>query len=125
MLTHFNLALPLRLVSDASPYGIGAVMSHVLPNGTERPIAFASRTLSTAERNYAQINKEAPAIVWAVRKFHTYLYGRDFVLVTDHKPLTAVIDSILPARTIDCERWHLVSTDCVMLWSAALRVNVM
>ena len=36
-----------------------------------------------------------------------------------------MIDSILPARTIDCERWHLVSTDCVMLWSAALRVNVM
>ena len=101
VLTHFNPALPLRLASDASPYGIGAVMSHVLPNGTERPIAFASRTLSTAERNYAQIDKEALAIVWAVRKFHTYLYGRDFVLVTDHTPLTAIFhpEKDLPAMT--------------------------
>ena len=101
VLTHFNPALPLRLASDASPYGIGAVMSHVLPNGTKRPIAFASRTLSTAERNYAQIDKEALAIVWAVRKFHTYLYGRHFVLVTDHKPLTAIFnpEKDLPAMT--------------------------
>ena len=76
-------------------------MSHVLPNGTERPIAFSSRTLSTAKRNYAQINKEALAIVWAVRKFHTYLYGLDFVLVTDHKPLTAIFnpEKDLPAMT--------------------------
>ena len=101
VLTHFNPALPLRLASDASPYGIGAVMSHVLSNGTERPIAFASRTPSTAEQNYTQIDKEALAIVWAVRKFHTYLYGRDFVLVTDHKPLTAIFnpEKDLPAMT--------------------------
>ena len=76
VLTHFNPKLPLRLASDASPYGIGAVMSHIMPNGEERPIAFASRTLSAAERNYAQIDKEALAIVWAVRKFHAYLYLR-------------------------------------------------
>ena len=75
VLTHFNPALPLRLASDASQFGIGAVMPHVLPNGTECPIAFASRTLSPAERNFAQIDKEALAIVWAVRKFHTYLHG--------------------------------------------------
>ena len=101
VLTHFNPALPLHLASDASPYGIGAVMPHVLLNGPERPLAFASRTLSTAERNYAQIDKEALAIVWAVRKFHTYLYGRDFVLVTDHKPLTAIFnpEMDLPAMT--------------------------
>ena len=102
VLTHFNLALPLRLASDASPYGIGAVMSHVLPNGIERPITFASRTLLTAERDYAQINKEALAIIWAVRKFHTYFYGRDFVLVTDHKPLTAIFnpERDLPALNV-------------------------
>ena len=92
VLTHFNPKLPLRLASDASPYGIGAVMSHVLPNGEERPIAFVSRTLSTAEKNYAQIDKEALAIVWSVRKFHTFLYGRNFELVTDHKPLTAIFN---------------------------------
>ena len=55
---------------------------------------------------------------------HSGVKSRDRQLgfVTTVSP---VIDSILPARTIDCGRWHLVSTDCVMLWSAALRVNVM
>ena len=101
VLTHFNPKLPLRLASDASPYGIGAVMSHIMPNGEERPIAFASRTLSAAERNYTQIDKEALAIVWAVRKFHAYLYGRNFLLDTDHKPLTAIFhpEKDLPSMT--------------------------
>ena len=59
VLTHFRSDLPLKLDTDASNYGIGAVISHIMPNGEERPIAFASRTLSKSERNYAQIEKEA------------------------------------------------------------------
>ena len=43
VLTHFDSALPVRVASDASPYGLGAVLSHVMPTGEERPIAFASR----------------------------------------------------------------------------------
>ena len=101
VLTHFHLDLPLHVASDASPYGLGAVLSHSMPDGTERPIAFASRTLNTAEQNYSQIDKEALGIVWSLKKFHTYLYGRRFTLITAHQPLTAIFSPVknLPSMT--------------------------
>ena len=63
--------IPLKLATDASPYGIGCVLSHVFPNGSERPIAFTSRTLNQAQEAYSQIYKEALALYWGVRKFNT------------------------------------------------------
>ena len=62
-----------------------------MPDGQERPIAYSSRTLSQPEKNYSQIEKEALALVYGVKKFHKYLYGRRFLLVTDHKALTTVL----------------------------------
>ncbi|KAJ8351903.1 hypothetical protein SKAU_G00233790 [Synaphobranchus kaupii] len=111
VLTHFDPALPIQLACDASPYGVGAVISHILPNGEERPIAFASRTLSHAESNYAQIEREALGIVFGVRKFHQYLFGRKFILLTDHRPLTTIfgphtgIPSLAAGRM---QRWALL-----------------
>ena len=55
VLTHYDQGLPLKLDCDASAYGVGAVLSHTFPDWSERPIAYASRTLSAAEKNYAQI----------------------------------------------------------------------
>ena len=84
VLAHYNPQLPLRLAGDASCYGIGAVLSHQYPDGTERPIAYASRTLQPSERNYAQIEREALSLVFGIQKFHQYIYGRRFTLITDH-----------------------------------------
>ncbi|XP_050059397.1 uncharacterized protein K02A2.6-like [Aphis gossypii] len=90
ILTHYDTTLELVLACDASPKGIGAVLSHKFPNKVEKPIAFASRTLSKSEQGYSQLDKEALALVYGVKYFHQYLYGRSFILKTDHKPLISI-----------------------------------
>ena len=90
VLTHYDPALPVKLACDASPTSIGAVLSNVMPDGSERSVAFVSRALTKTEHRYVPIDKEALSIVWGMKSFHVYLYGRGFTLITDHKPLTAV-----------------------------------
>jgi hypothetical protein len=110
-LTHFHTEYPLLLATDASSYGIGAVLSHKYPNGEERPIAFASKTLNKAQQAYSQIEKEALSIIYGVTKFYQYLYGRKFKLLTDHKPLVALFkpDKKLPIHTINrLQRWAII-----------------
>ena len=111
VLVHYDPSLPLRLAGDASQYGIGAVISQVGPNGDEQPVAYASRTLSTPEKNYSQIEKEALSLIFGLRKFHQYLYARNFTIVTDHKPLLAILGpkkNIPALAAARMQRWALL-----------------
>ena len=90
VLVHYNPTKPLVVACDASPYGLGAVLAHVMPDGFERPASFASCTLTPAEKNYSQLDREALAVVFATKKFHLFLYGKRFTLYTDHKPLLGI-----------------------------------
>lgn len=92
ILAHFDNNAKIILTVDASPVGLGAILSQVGISGVEQPISYASRSLTVAEKKYSQIQKEATAIIFGVRKFHQYLYGRSepFTLRTDHKPLTVI-----------------------------------
>ena len=111
VLAPYQPQLPLRLACDASPFGVAAVLSHVMPDGNERPIAYASKSLSAAERNYSQLDKEALAIIFGVRRFHSYIYGRIFTLITDHKPLLGILGpnkGIPPLAAARMQRWALI-----------------
>lgn len=111
VLAHYDPSLPLTLACDASAYGIGAVIQHTMPNGEERPIAYASRTLSQAEKKYSQIDKEALGLIYGVKKFHQYLWGRHFTLVTDHRPLLTLFGEHKSLPTLAAARiqqWAII-----------------
>ena len=69
LLTHYDPKKELTLTCDASPEGVGAILS----NG-KQPIAYASRTLSSVERNYAQIDREGPSIIYGIKKCHKFYF---------------------------------------------------
>ena len=75
-LTHYDLEKRVKVKCDASPYGIEACLSHVMDDESVQPVAFASRTLSPTEQNYAQIDREGLALIFGVRYFHKYLVGK-------------------------------------------------
>ena len=84
-LQYYDVEKPTTVSVDASSYGLGACL---LQDG--RPVCYASRSLNSAERNYAQIEKELLAIVHGCTKFHQYVYGKKVKVQTDHKPLEAL-----------------------------------
>lgn len=104
-LAYFDGNAVTQIITDASPVGLGAVLIQE-QKGKHRVIAYASRSLSDVERRYSQTEKEALAIVWACERFHLYLYGISFEILTDHKPLEVIYSShSQPSARI--ERWVL------------------
>ena len=106
VLAYFDKDAPTRVIADASPVGLGAVLVQE-KNGESRAVCYASRSLSQVERRYSQTEKEALALVWACERFHLYLYGLpQFDLVTDHEALK-VIYSRKSKPSARIERWVL------------------
>ena len=110
ILAHFDDTKPIVMACDASPFGVGAVLSQIVDDGLEHPVAYASRSLSPAEHNYSHLDKEALAIIFGVTKFHQYLCGRTFTLYSDHKPLIHIFSeskSIPVMASARLQRWAL------------------
>lgn len=91
LVAHYDPNKPARMAVDASSYGFGAVLSYVSDDGEEKPIVYTSRSLSASEQNYSMIETEPLAIVFCIKKFHQYLFGRGFSLLSDHGPLTLLL----------------------------------
>ena len=101
----FDPSLNTIVVSDASPVGLGAILLQS-KDGKEKLIACASRSLTAFEKRYSQTEKEALGVVWAYEHFEKYLYGVQFEMRTDHKPLCHLYaNSIRPSARV--ERWKL------------------
>ena len=109
-LVHYDETLPLFLSCDASSYGAGAVLCHRI-DGDYRPVAFASVTLTDAQKNYSQLDKEAFSIIFGLKRFYHYLAGREFTIITDHKPLLRLFghDQPVPVHAAArLQRWSLI-----------------
>jgi deoxyuridine 5'-triphosphate nucleotidohydrolase len=94
---------PFILQTDGSAKGLGAVLSQLDSEGKEHPIAYASQRTTATEANYAASQLEMLAVVWAVKKFHHYLIGKPFKLVTDHSALKQMINTPNPSALF--ARW--------------------
>jgi hypothetical protein len=90
VLAHFDVGASTLVMCDASSSALGACLAQ-RQNNVERPVAFASRTLTAAERKYSASEREALACLWAAEHWHFYLYGRKFTLITDHMALKTLL----------------------------------
>jgi hypothetical protein len=108
VLKYYTMDSPIEIYVDASPVGLGAVMTQRDPKtNTVRPIFYASRALTSVEQRYSQIEREALAILWSCEKFHLYVYGTSFTVISDHKPLIPLFNNPMSKPPARIEKWIL------------------
>jgi hypothetical protein len=88
------------MIVDASPVGLGALL---VQEG--KVISYGSRALNDVETRYSQTEREALAVVWGCEHYHLYLFGQDFKVISDHKPLEAIFNNPHSKPPARIERW--------------------
>ena len=106
VLGYFNSHLPTRIRTDSSSEGLGAMIEQSI-DGNWFPVAYASRSLTSAEKNYAQIEKETLSIVFGCERFREYVYGRKFTVCNDHLPLKSIFSKTLTSCPPRIQRFLL------------------
>ena len=108
VMAYFDKDKQTELTTDASPWGLSAILSQHTPGQDDRRIVvYVSRSLTPVEQRYSQTEREALAIVWAVERLHTYLYGEHFTLYTDCKPVELILNNPKSRPPARIERWNL------------------
>ena len=93
-LSYYNINLPTELLVDASPIGLGAILTQRDDSSDLRIVAYASRSLTDTESRYSQTEREMLAVVWACEHFHLYIYGAEFTVLSDHTPLESIVNKV-------------------------------
>ena len=106
-MAYFDPEKDTELIVDASPVGLGAILTQKTCDSEKKIVAYASRSLSPVEQRYSQTEREALACVWACERFHLYVYGAPFTLITDHKPLVHIFNNPKTKPPARLERWNL------------------
>ena len=108
VMAYFDKNKETEVITDASPWGLSAILSQHTPGkGDRRIVAYVSRSLSPVEQRYSQTEREALAIVWAVERLHIYLYGEHFTVYTDCKPVQLILSNRKSKPPARIERWNL------------------
>ena len=95
-----------KIIVNASPYGLGAILTQTQPSGEFRPIVYASRVLTTTEQRYSQTEQGRLSVLGSFEQFHYYLYDKKFTVITDHKLQDKLLSS-KGAPTLRIRRWLL------------------
>ncbi|KAJ1181498.1 hypothetical protein NDU88_006705 [Pleurodeles waltl] len=110
-LRYFDPQKNTKIAVDAGPKGLGAVLLQEQLGGVWSPVAYASRSLTDTEQRYSEIEKEAIAVHWGCKHYHIYVYGRPFVVTTDHKPLLPLFNGTASKPPPRIEKWMLQLQD--------------
>lgn len=108
ILAHPDVTKPYKLYTDASGYAVGAVLTQDFPEG-ERPIQYISQSLNKGRRNYSTFEREAYAIIYAIKKLRHYLYGQPFTVFTDHRPLKSLFTAEMQNTRV--RKWAIVLSE--------------